>query len=196
MVELSDVFGVVFVELGEGFFFVLGDDVGLFDVVFWLMGDVCEGVEGDGGVGGMYVELVFEVGGDGWEDDVGLVFEVFGVVVDEGFVVVFYCFVDYVDEGGVDLVVGFDVVEVVDDDLELYVEIFVKVLDFVVVWGDFDVFDVFFDEGGGDFGFEFVDVWLVEEELVVEVGDVDGVYVDDVDVFEVWEGEIFEEFVV
>lgn len=158
LVEPSDVLGVVLVELGEGFLFVPGDDVGPFDAVFWLTGDAREGAEGDGGAGGMHVELAFEAGGDGWEDDAGLAFEAFGAAVDEGFVAVFYHLVNHVDEGGVDPAAGFDAVEAADDDLELHVEILVKVLDFAVVWGDFDAFDALLDEGGGDFGFELADV--------------------------------------
>lgn len=97
LVELCDVCWVVFVEFWEGFFLVLGDDVGLFDVVFGLVRDGCDGVEWNGSLRCVYIELVFDVRGYRGEDDFCLVFEVFCVVVDERFDVVWVIFCVFCD---------------------------------------------------------------------------------------------------
>jgi hypothetical protein len=62
-----------------------------------------------------------------------------------------------------------------------------------MVWGDDDTVDALHDTGGCDLGFTVADVVSAEEELSVEVGDVDGVHVDDVYVAKACEGEVFEE---
>jgi len=62
------------------------------------------------------------------------------------------------------------------------------------VWCDFDTFNSLLDELGGDFGLGLAYVCLAEEELAVEVGDVDCIHVDDVDVFESRQGEVLEDF--
>jgi hypothetical protein len=76
------------------------------------------------------------------------------------------------------------------------VELFVPVVGFVlngsVVRGDCDGLDALHDSRGCDLGFAVADVMCAEEELSVEVGDIDGVHINDVYVTKAAEGEVFE----
>lgn len=61
------------------------------------------------------------------------------------------------------------------------------------MWRDLNTFDSFLDKLGGDFSFVFTNVGVAEEELAVQVRDVDGVHVDDMDVLEAGEGKVFKD---
>jgi len=49
--------------------------VGPLDAVLRLAGDGGDGAEGDSGAWSVHVELTFEAGGEGGQDDAGLAFE-------------------------------------------------------------------------------------------------------------------------
>jgi hypothetical protein len=61
-----------------------------------------------------------------------------------------------------------------------------------MVWRDADPSDAFCDTGSSDVRFGFADVSRAEEELAVEVGDVNGIHVDYIDVAKARESQIFE----
>lgn len=67
------------------------------------------------------------------------------------------------------------------------------VLDFACVRDDFDSLYPLHYELGCDFGLVSADVLVPEEELAVEVGEVDGVEVDYVDLGEAREGEVLDD---
>lgn len=77
--------------------------------------------------------------------------------------------------------------------MELFVPVIGFVLNGSMVWGDGDSLDALHDTGGCDLGFAVADIVGAEEELSVEVGDVDGVHIDDVYVAKAGEGKVFEE---
>ena len=77
--------------------------------------------------------------------------------------------------------------------MELFVPVVGFVLNGSVVRGDGDGLDALHDLGGCDLGFAVADIAGTEEELSVEVGDVDGVHINDVYVAKAGEGKVFEE---
>jgi hypothetical protein len=117
----------------------------------------------------------------------------FGTAVYQGFVAVFNVLVDHVDEGCVDPPAGFDTVQAADDELKLHVKVLVKVLDHLVVRGDLDAFYSPLDESGGNFGLVTPYILCSEEKLAVQIGDIDGVHVDDMNFLETREGKILQD---
>lgn len=140
----------------------------------------------------MHVELAFDAGRHGREDDTSLALEALCSAVDKGLHGVWIRLVDHADKGGVDPAARFDAVETADDHGKLHVVVFVLVLDFAAVRCDLDAFDTLLDELGGDFGFVAAYIRCTKEKLPVQVGDVNGVHVDNVDVLEAGEGEVLE----
>lgn len=167
---------VVLVKLGERLLLVPGDDVGPLDAVFGLPRDGGNGAEGHGGARGVHVELALDARGDGREDDASLALEALGAAVDERLdpVGVFGLLGDG-HEHGIDPSARLDAVQAANDELELLVELLVKVLDAVVVRRDGDALDAPLHELGGDLGLVLAHIVFAEEELAVKVGDVDGV---------------------
>jgi len=92
--------------------------------------------------------------------------------------------VDHLDQGCIDPSSRFNTVQPTDDHFELHVVVFILVLDFTVIRRDLDPFDTRLHEGCSHFCFRFADVSLSKEELTVQVRDIDGVHVYDVDVLE------------
>lgn len=99
--------------------------------------------------------------------------EALGAAVDEGFHAIRVFTIRHVDQGGVDPSACLDAVQSADYNLELLVEVFIKVLYLAVIWRDLDAFDSSLNELGSYFGFEFPYVCMTEEKLAVKVGDVD-----------------------
>jgi hypothetical protein len=126
----------------------------------------------------VHVELALDARRDGGEDDTSLTLEALGASIDKGLdsVGVFSSLLGDGDKHSIDPSAGFDAVQAADNDLELLVELLVKVLNAVVVCGYGHALDAFLHEFGGDFGLVFPYIVFAEEELAVEVGDVDGVW--------------------
>ena len=110
--------------------------------------------------------------------------ETFGAAVDERFEGLRVVHVHHVHECGVDPASGFDAVETTYYQFELHVVFFVFVLNLTVVRGDLDARYTSFNECCCTFGFRFAHIGLPKEELSIQIGYIDSVHVDDVNVFE------------
>lgn len=86
-----------------------------------------------------------------------------------------------------------DGVEATHDNVELAVEVDAHVLDAFAVRGYLAVRHTLADELGGHLGFGSTNVALAEQELPVQVGHVDRVHINDVDVREAHVGEVLEQ---
>mmetsp|Transcript_8351 Transcript_8351/g.28061 ORF Transcript_8351/g.28061 Transcript_8351/m.28061 type:complete len:361 (+) Transcript_8351:690-1772(+) len=80
-----------------------------------------------------------------------------------------------------------------DDNLELLVKVSVLLLDLAEVRGDAGAGDALVDEVGCHNGLGLTHVALSEQELTVQVGDLNRVHIDHVDVEKAKEGEIFQQ---
>ncbi|GJC80254.1 hypothetical protein ColLi_03092 [Colletotrichum liriopes] len=79
------------------------------------------------------------------------------------------------NERRVDPPAGFDAVQAANNELELLVEVVVKILNGAVMGCNIDAFDAAHNKLGGDLGLGLAYVGLSKEELSVEVRDIDGV---------------------
>lgn len=84
-------------------------------------------------------------------------------------------------------------VQTAHDQIELTIEVDVHVLDAFAVRDHVTVRQAFAYELGGTFGFRTTYVGLAKQKLSIEIGQVDGVHVDDVNVREAHVGEVFEQ---
>lgn len=140
-----------------------------------------------------HVEAALVARSDGRQDDASLTLEAFGAAVDKRFERVWVLVIDHVDERGVDPPPGLDRIETTDNDVELFVVLFILVLDLAMVGGDLYARHALLNEFGCDVRFGTTDIFFTEEELAVEVGNVDGVHIDDMDVVKAGEGEVGED---
>lgn len=81
------------------------------------------------------------------------------------------------DQRCVDPATSFNAVQSTDDDLELHVIVFIFILDLANKRGDLDSFHSLLYKGSGDLCLWLANISLAEEELPVQVGDVDGIFV-------------------
>jgi len=190
---------------------VPGDHVCPLDAMLWLARNGCDCAQGHRRARGVHVKLALYAGGHSGEDDPGLPFEAwrswsaggykrgyrlggdtFCPAVYQRLVAVLDILIDHVDEGRVDPSTCLDAVQAADDELELHVKALVEILDPVVVRSDLDALHSPLDKPCGHFSLGLAHILLAEEELTVEVGDVDRVHVDDMDILESRESEIFQ----
>jgi hypothetical protein len=96
----------------------------------------------------------------------------------------------------IDVTAGIEVVEGVENDDKLAepVDIELGVLDVCVMCLDLDVWVELGSGLAGDQSFGLLDVGMAEEELAVEVGQIDCVEIDQVDLAEASADEVLEEF--
>eukprot|EP00962_Isochrysis_galbana_P059433 scaffold33026_cov129-Isochrysis_galbana.AAC.3 len=87
-----------------------------------------------------------------------------------------------------------DRVEAHHDDLKLAVPFGVLILDWTVVSLDGDARHAFHDKVSRDCRLWTAHVCLPEQELAVEVGDIDGVHIDDIEVTKPRESEVLQQF--
>lgn len=85
LVEPGDMFRIVLIQLGKGLLLIPGNYVGPFDAMFGLSRDRSNSTERNSGSRGMHVELAFDAGGHGGNDDSRLALKAFGATVDHGY---------------------------------------------------------------------------------------------------------------
>lgn len=173
-------------------------DMGILDAMLRETRGVGNGAQGEVPRGREQTEGALEAARKGREYDAGLALEALRAAVDErddgvlqrgtGLVVF-----DETEEHGVEPAAGVDGVQTCDDEVELLVEALVEVHDVCVIRDDIDARDAGVDKVCGDGGFGLAYVGGAEEELAVEVCEVDCVEVDEMDVPEAGEGEVFEQ---
>lgn len=78
--------------------------------------------------------------------------------------------------------------------MKLFIELQWLILNHAVMWGDSDALNAFHDATCCNFSFGFANIYGSEEKLAVEVGDIDGIHIDDVYVAKTAESEVFEKF--
>lgn len=169
------------------------EHTGPLDAVLGKTGGVGDRADREGGGGRVDVERALVARRDRREDDTRLALEALSAAVDERLEAVRVLHVDHLNELGVDPAARRDRVQTSDDDVELHVELVGVILDLAVVGRHLDAGDTLVDERSGHLGLGLADISLAEEELAVEVGNVDRVHVDDVNVAKTSEGEILQD---
>lgn len=91
---------------------------------------------------------------------------------------------------------GVHVIEGIEDEIEggepFEVELFV--FDIGMIGNEGDILVERLGDLFGDDGFGLLDMFMSKEELTVEVAEIDGVQIDDVDLAKASEDEVLEEF--
>lgn len=176
LVEPANVLRIVLVQLGERLLLVPGDHVRPFDAMLRLPWDRSDGAERNGGSRCVHVQLALYTGCHPGDNNPGLALEALSTAVYKGLHGVgtaVRVLLRQTNKLGIYPSTGLDAVQPADDELELHVEVVVKVLDAAVVRGDADAVDALLDETGGDLGLVLSHVGFAEKELAVEVGNVD-----------------------
>lgn len=159
LVDPSDMLGIVLVELRKGLLLLPGNDMRPLDAVLRLSRDRGDGAKRNRGSGGVHVQLAFYARGEGREDDPGLALEALRAAINQRLDAVRVLrFLGNGDQHRVDPSPSLDAVQAADDELELLVELVVKVLDPLVVRRDLNTLDPLLDELGCDLGLVLANV--------------------------------------
>ena len=93
---------------------------------------------------------------------------------------------------GVDPASGLHVVKSSNDDLELTEEVFIKLLHEISMGRDDHTFNSLHYESSGDMGLVRTHVSFAEQELSVQVGDIDLIQINHVNVLDAREGQVLK----
>lgn len=149
-------------------------------------------------LGRKQVECAIDARCDSWQYDAHIAFEPLGSTVDQRYhsgVVEHLVLVirQQRDEHAVDPAPRHHGVEAAHDEMELPIEVLVHVLYFTVVGRDAASGHPLVDELGCHLRLGAVHVPLAKQKLPVQVGQIDGVHVDDMHVAEAHHGQVLEQ---